>query len=231
MATGSGERFISRTASRGSRRSVVIGDVRQHSLEQPTKREVYVPFEQDSWPTSMHLVARSRTRDPLSVVPVTRDAVWSVDEDVPISRVQSMNDVVSASLGEHRFRTRLFSGFAVIALVLSAMGVYGVVSYAVRQRTKDVGIRMALGASRKRVLGEIMSESMKPVAAGLTTGLVGAVVAARALSTFLYEVEPHDVWVYATVALLLASVAAVAAFVPAHRAAHTNPLESLNVDG
>ena len=149
----------------------VVGNVRQHRLEHEAGPEVYVPLVQDAWPDSMVLVLRS-TAASTERYALYRDAIWSVDGNVPITQIRSMQDVVESSMNEPRLRTSLFAGFALLAFVLSAVGIYGVMSYTVKERTHDIGIRMALGASRKRILRETLLEGMRPVLAGMGLGLL-----------------------------------------------------------
>ncbi len=139
-------------------------------------------------------------------------------------------DVVESSMSEPRLRTSLFAGFALLAFVLSAVGIYGVMSYTVKERTHDIGIRMALGASRRRILRETLLEGMRPVLAGMGLGLLLSLFATRALTGFLFEVEGTDPAVYAVVACLLGGVAMAAGFVPAQRASQSDPLEVLNAE-
>ena len=160
-----------------------------------------------------------------------QQGVRGLDGDVPISQMRTMEDVVRASMTDPRLRTTLFAGFAFLAFVLSGAGVYGVTSYTVRQHTHEIGIRIALGASARRVLGETLVGGMRPVLAGMTSGLVVSFLATKALSGFLFEVEATDPVVYAAVGILLGGVALSAAYFPARRASHADPLDVLNVDG
>ena len=207
----------------------VVGNVRQHRLEHEARPEVYVPLAQDAWPDSMVLVLRS-TAAGTERYPLYRDAIGSVDGNVPITQIRSMQDVVESSMSEPRLRTLLFAGFALLAFVLSAVGIYGVMSYTVKERTHDIGIRMALGASQKRILRETLFLGMRPVLAGMGLGLLLSLFATRALAGFLFEVEGTDPAVYAVVACLLGGVALAAGFIPAHRASRSDPLEVLNAE-
>ena len=207
----------------------VVGNVRQHRLDHEARPEVSVPLAQDAWPDSIMLVLRT-TAASTERYPLFREAIWSVDGNVPITQMRSMQDVVESSMSEPRLRTSLFAGFALLAFVLSAVGIYGVMSYTVKERTHDIGIRMALGASRRHILRETLLEGMRPVLAGMGLGLLLSLFATRALTGFLFEVEGTDPAVYAVVACLLGGVAMAAGFVPAQRASQSDPLEVLNAE-
>ena len=142
----------------------VIGDVHQH-LDRKPMPEVYLPYTQDGWPSSMLIVARVEG-DAAAIAPSLRAAVRSVDDDVPIAETRTMEDVIGSSLAGHRLRTALFVLFSLFAFALSAVGVYGVISFAVGQRTREIGLRMAFGASQARVLLETLLGSMRPVSLG-----------------------------------------------------------------
>ncbi len=207
----------------------VVGNVRQHRLDREARPEVYVPLAQDAWPDSMMLVLRTTTASS-ERYPLFREAIGSVDGNVPITQIRSMRDVVESSMSEPRLRTSLFAAFTLLAFVLSAVGIYGVMSYTVKERTHDIGIRMALGASRGRILRETLLDGMRPVLAGMGLGLLLSLFAGRALAGFLFEVEGTDPAVYAVVACLLGGVAMMAGFVPAQRASQSDPLEVLNAE-
>jgi putative ABC transport system permease protein len=207
----------------------VVGDVRQHQLDLAPDREAYVPYAQDSWPSSMSLVVRT-AGEPEALVPALREAIRSVDPDVPIREIRTMETVVADSMVADRTRTLVFSSFAALAFVLSAIGVYGVVGYSVSQRSRDLAVRMALGATRGRVLSETLAHGVRPVILGILLGSAIALLSSRALASFLFEVETTDPLVYLAVGAALLGTAIAAAYVPARRACGLDPMTKLKVD-
>lgn len=203
----------------------VVADIHQHRLEDEARAEVYVPLAQDSWPSSMSIVARLDGDGSDRGFEELRAAVWSVDRNVAITRVQTMDAVVGRSMHGRRLRAVLFASFAFLSFVLSAVGVYGVTAHAVRGRTREIGIRMALGATRGRVVRETLLAGLRPVAAGLVLGVLVANLAARGLAGFLFEVRTTDPGIYGAVALLIGLVAVVAAYVPTRQAVAGSPVE------
>jgi putative ABC transport system permease protein len=157
--------------------------------------------------------------------------VRSLDPDLPVYGLQPLSEMVTNSMSQSRFYMLLLGGFAVIALLLAAVGIYGVIAYAVRQRTQEIGIRMALGASRDRVLRMVVGQGMVLALVGAVAGLLGAFVATRGMRSLLFEVSASDPATYAGVALVLVAVAAVAAYLPARRAARTEPNLALRGEG
>ncbi len=208
----------------------VVGDVHQNRLEHAPGAEVYVPIAQDSWPVSMFLVARVAKGPPENAVAELRQAVWSVDADVPITNVRTMDAVLSHSMRSPRGRTLLFAGFGLLALLLSVVGVYGVTAHTVRQRTTELNIRMTLGATSGQVVTECLRDGLVPVTIGLGVGWVGAILGSRALSGFLFEVGSVDIAVYGAVGALLGLCAGAAILVPATRAARFRPAVVLHAD-
>ena len=203
----------------------VIGDVKYAGLDQQTKSEMYVPFAQRSWPF-MRIVARTKS-DPSLVVGAIREAVRVVDKDQPIDKVTTMSSVVSSSIGGRRFYMELLGMFAALAFILAAVGIYGVVSYSVAQRTREIGIRVALGAQSRDVLGLVVKEALRLTALGLGLGLAGAFAATRVLRSLLFEVTPTDPATFICLSLLLTLVALLASYIPARRATKVDPLLAL----
>jgi putative ABC transport system permease protein len=203
----------------------IVGNIRYRAAESDTGLEFYYPYRQ--WPTpGFHYVLRT-TRDPDGLAADVRQAVASVDRDTPVIEVKTMDRVISDSIWQRRLWGALFAAFAVLALALSAVGIYGVMSYLVSQRAREIGIRMALGSSRSDVVRLIASDGMQLVALGVVTGLVAAVALARALRSLLYGVTSHDPATMLAVPALLALVALVACLVPARRASRIDPLVAL----
>jgi putative ABC transport system permease protein len=163
----------------------------------------------------------------MAVVPSLARAVHELDANVPIADIRSMRDVVSVSTAQRRMTMLLLVGFAVLALVLAAVGIYGVISYSVTQRTQEIGIRMALGAERGLVMRMVVGQAMALAGVGVVTGGAGAWVLTRLMQKLLFGVEPSDPLTFAVVAAVLAVVAAIAASVPARRATRVDPVIAL----
>jgi putative ABC transport system permease protein len=171
---------------------------------------------------TMSLVARTRG-DPAAMAPAIRAAIWSVDKDQPVARIATMTGLLERSGAERRFAMILFTAFAIVALVLAAAGIYGVLSGSVTERTREIGVRAALGASRSEIRNLILRQGMTLAAAGALIGVAGAVIASRALATLLFGISPLDPATYLGVSALLLAVAALACWLPAWRAARVDP--------
>jgi putative ABC transport system permease protein len=205
----------------------IVGDVLEEGLTEPAAPEVYVPAEQVPW-SGMALVVRRRGNgDALSLVPAVRATIASLDRQLPVEDIARLSDRVAESLGQRRFALTLLSAFSILALLLAAVGIYGVVSYAAAQRTREVGVRMALGARRADVLGLFVREAVTLAAVGVGTGLLLCAAATRLLSGMLFGVTPTDPLSYAAVSVLLAVAVMAASFLPARRAARISPMEAL----
>ena len=207
----------------------IVAGFKQDALEREIEPQLFLPYDQAPV-ESLSVVLRSAA-DPETLASAVRPAVRSLDPDLPLYGLQPLSQLVATSISQSRFYMLLLGGFAVIALVLAAVGIYGVIAYAVRQRTQEIGIRMALGASRDRVLGMVVGQGMVLALVGAAAGLLGAFVAARGLRSLLFEVSASDPATYAGVALMLVAVAAVAAYLPARRAAQTEPNLALRGEG
>ena len=208
----------------------VIADIRQTRLDVPPKAEFYIAAAQSIapapflWPQS--LVVRT-TGDPLKSAEAIRHAVWSVDPNQPVTRIRTMDDVLDAELLARNTQLTLVGTFAVLALAIAAVGLYGLLSYGVSQRMRDIGVRIALGARRATVITDVTRQSLTLVGIALAAGLAGAFAATRLLATWLFEVSPADPVTFGLTALVLV-VAAIAACVgPAVRAASVQPAEIL----
>ncbi|MBA2259257.1 MAG: FtsX-like permease family protein [Acidobacteria bacterium] len=153
-----------------------------------------------------------------------RSALRAIDAEQPVTRIRTMDAVIEESIGTRRFPMLLLGAFSLVALLLAAIGVYGVVTYIVSQRTREIGIRMALGARAAEVVGMVVRRSLTPIAAGLVVGIAGSIVASRLLGTLLYEVKPHDPVVLGAIVAVLGTSAFAACLVPARRAASVDPL-------
>jgi putative ABC transport system permease protein len=208
----------------------VVGDVRQASLAESDPNAVYLTPEQ-SWfaDTEMSLVVRGHG-DVSALVPAIKNAIWSVDKDQPIVRVAMMDTLLTATASERRFAMIVFEAFALVALVLAATGLYGVLSGSVTERTREIGVRAALGASRADILGLVVRQGMTLTGVGVAIGLGGAVLASRALITLLFRVSRLDAITYLCVVALLLAVSALACWVPAWRAARVDPATTLRAE-
>jgi putative ABC transport system permease protein len=212
----------------------VVGDVKHDSLESETPIEVYVPFAQHIAGRALRyraLMLRSDTLNPLALTPLVRNAVLQVDKDQPIATVQSMDQIVADSLGSRRISMSLLMTFAALAVVLAVIGIYGVMSYSVTQRTQEIGIRMALGADRHQVMLMIAKQAFRLVAIGLGVGIALALglafILSRVLADQLFGVKATDPATFTIVPAVLAVVALLASGVPARRATRINPVQAL----
>ncbi len=227
-----GQRVRIGAADHGPWRTIVgiVGDVKQLSLSAQQADGIYLPEVQ--WPYAdgaMSLVLRTRG-DPAVLAPAVRAAVWSVDKDQPILRVATMEGLAAQSEAQRRFTLLLFTAFAAVALLLAAAGVYGVLSGTVTDRLAEIGVRSALGASRRDILAMIVGQGLGLSGLGIALGLVGAFVLSRLMGALLFDVPPTDFLTYAVVTTLLLMVALGASWVPAWRAARVNPTTVLRAE-
>jgi len=215
----------------------VVGDVKSDGLDQNRPPAMlYVPLGQLSAPTaggwrsfSMTLVVRSSAK-PASLVSAVSNAVHDVDRNIPVRNVLTMDELVTTSLSQQRFNLMLLSAFAVLALILAAIGIYSVLSYSVRRRVQEIGIRLALGARISDVLRMIVIEGMRPTLLGVTIGIVGALALGQVMSSLVYGVKPTDPLTFLAVAMVLAVVALSATIIPAYRAARVDPMVALRYE-
>jgi putative ABC transport system permease protein len=168
--------------------------------------------------------------DPASVAPAIRDLVASLDPEVPVAEIHQFVQLRDASISTDRFRTLLLAAFAVLALGLAIIGVYGVISYGVVQRTREIGIRVALGARRGEILRLVVGEGMLTVAGGIAAGLLAGVALSRVLMTLLYQVKPWDPATFASIAVVIFAVALGACVLPARRALRVDPATTLRAE-
>jgi len=203
----------------------VVGDIRHQGLDRQIDSAVYLSYRQTPRP-GVALVLRT-TGDPLSLATSLRRAVHEVDPALPVYQVMTMDERLSNSVAARRFNLLLLGGFAVLALVLAGVGVYGVISYVVTARTHEVGIRMALGAQRVDVLRLFIKQGMVRVLIGVGLGLFGAFALTRVMTSMLFGVSANDPTTFAVVASLLCLIAVMACYFPARRAARVDPLVAL----
>jgi putative ABC transport system permease protein len=205
----------------------IVGDIRHLGPDTPPRREFYQPHSQNSFPFMAFVVRTAGA--PEAVVPSIRAAVASLDAAQPISGVNTMEEHIATALSRPRMLSTLVAGFGALALVLAIVGIYGVMAYAVAQRTREIAIRSALGASGVQVVRMVLTRAVWLTAAGVVIGLALTAASSRALAGLLFEVTPTDVPTYAIVVALLAAVALVAAAVPAIRAARIPAADALRV--
>ena len=208
----------------------VLGDVKQTSLSIGGEQAFYISTAQWVWTDAAQtLVLRTRD-DPAALAATVREAVWSVDKDQPIVQVATMDTLVAASEVQRHFVLMLFEAFALAGLLLAAIGIYGVLAGSVNERTREIGVRAALGASRRSILTLIVRQGMTPVALGLLIGLTTAVLASQTIAAFLFDTSRFDVLTYAGVTALLLAVSAAACLIPARRATTINPVDALRAE-
>jgi len=199
----------------------VVGDVRKRGLGERLEPCVYRTPSQ-GWMEDGRLVIRTKGA-PLAMIEEVRQAIATVDAELPVAKIRTLEDILRESLTSHRAVMALIGAFAGAALLLSAIGLYGVIAYAVSQRTREIGIRMALGADRLNVVSMILRQGLKLVCMGVVLGIAGSVASTRVLQKLLYEITPTDPVTFAVVAGLLVCVATVACLVPARRASNIEP--------
>ena len=202
----------------------VAGDIRVEA-EKPPVAMVYRPYS--DWPQSHFVLIARAAGDPRSIAGAMREAIRSIDPDVPLAEVRTMEEVLEESVAQRSFQMRLAAVFAATALLLAALGIYGVVSYSVARRTNEIGIRMALGAQASQLYRMVLRQAMTPVVWGLLLGLGGALAAGQVLASLLYQVSPRDPQSLVVAAVLLGGVGMAASFLPARRAAVMDPLNAL----
>jgi putative ABC transport system permease protein len=208
----------------------IVGGIKQTSLALSDSDAVYIPIDQWRWPDgALSLVVNARGSRP-GVVAAVKQAIWSIDKDQPIVRIASMDDLLAASAAERRFVLVLFEAFALVALVLAGTGIYGVLSGSVTERTREIGVRAALGASTRNIVGLVLRQGIFLVAVGGVLGLAGAFAATHAITALLFGISRLDPITYLGVIIVLAIVSSVACAVPAWRAARVDPMVALRYE-
>lgn len=209
----------------------VAGDVKHSGLNQPVDPAVYAPFSQndEAWRRWMTLVIR--TRVPVgALVEDVKKQVWSLDSQIPVSSIQSMDDLLAVSVAQQRFNMLLLGIFAALAVALAGVGIYGMIAYRVSQRTREIGVYIALGAQHRDILRLVMKDGVKLALLGIVLGLAGAIALTRVMVSLLFEVKPTDPATLLGVASLLAAVALLACYIPARRALNIHPMTALRCE-
>jgi len=213
----------------------VVGDVRHTGLDAEPTPDIYVPLAQASSSAVVYLrnnlycVVRTSGR-PLALAAAARREIVGVDRDVAPTSTRSLEDLLADSLAPRRFNLHLIALFGIVALLLAVAGLYGVMAYAVTQRTREIGIRMALGASRRDVVALFVGNGMRLAAGGVLAGVALSLLSTRLLASLLFEIAPTDPVTFAGVAVVLAAAATAAAWVPARRASRIDPMTALRYE-
>jgi putative ABC transport system permease protein len=210
----------------------VVGDVRQMGIDVPVKSEMYLPYGQVTpWDFYAPRDLALRTNgDPSSLVGAVREAIRSVDPDQPVSNVATMEEVLGREAAQRRVGMILLTAFAVLALMLASLGIYGVLAYFVAQHRNEIGVRLALGATPAKILLLVLRKGMKLTLLGVAIGLAASFVLTRLMTSLLFGVRPVDPLTFAGVPLLLAFVALLACWIPARRAAKVDPMVALRYE-
>ncbi len=206
----------------------VIGDVKGFGQDQRIHAEIYRPFDQQPYPVIAFTLLTGS--DSAATVKAAERALWSVDPDLPVFRAISMDVLASQTLAVRRASSVLIAGFALLALVLACIGIYGAMAYAVAQRTPEIGLRMALGAQRADVLRMVMGLSFRLTLAGVAIGLAGALASTQLLTSLLFEVSAMNPLIFSSTAVFLIAVAILASYLPARRAASIDPIRALRTE-
>jgi predicted permease len=207
----------------------VVGNVKHLALKNEDSPEMYLPQTQIPF-NIMSLVVRTSLLDPAPLTTAIRKGLATVDSSIPLTSIRVFDEYISRSLARPRFNALVLSIFAGIALVLTSIGIYGVMAYSVAQRTSEIGIRIALGAAQSSIFRLIVGQAMTLVAISVIIGLAGAFAATRLLNSLLFGVGPSDPLTFVTIVLIISLVAFLAAWLPARRAARVDPIEALRME-
>ena len=206
----------------------IVGDVKQYSLAEPAYPAVFTPFAQtnEAWRRWMSVVVRMPDSSG-SMIPAIKGEIWTLDSQIPLNRIQSMEELLGLSLAERQFNMALLGLFAGLAVILVAVGIYGVISYSVSQRTHEIGIRIAVGARRIDVLKLVIGQGLRMAIVGTAAGILGAVALTRLMTKLLFGVTPNDPATFSAVVLLMLAVVLLACLLPARRAMRVDPVIAL----
>jgi predicted permease len=206
----------------------IVGDVKDAGLNEPNAPQIYLPYRQ--WPVQSMSVVMKTTTPPESLVAAVRQEVRAIDPNLPVSNIGSLEKIISESISQPRFYMLLLGIFATVALLLAAIGIFGVLSYAVSQRTREIGIRMALGAPGRTVVSLIVRQAMILVVSGVAAGTIAALFVSQTMTKMLFSVTPTDPITFAGVAAVLVGVALFASYLPARRATRVDPIVALRAE-
>jgi predicted permease len=206
----------------------VVGDFRQKSLTEPPEPYAYIHYPQ-KMRSGMSIAVRT-TGDPLRYANAVREAIWSVDRDQTITKIETMSSLVGDTVARPRLLATLLLLFGLMGLTLGALGIYGVLAYAVSQRRQEIGVRVALGASPRAVLRLVVGQGMALAVGGVVAGIAAALILTRVMSAVLYDVRTSDPATFATVVAVLLASALVASWLPARRALRIDPVQALRYD-
>jgi len=207
----------------------VVGHVKHYALDTQGREQAYFPHAQIDYARDMYLAVRT-SLDPTSVTNAVREQVFAMDKDMPIFNISTMDARLSQSVTQPRLNLTLLVVFALLALLLAAVGVYGVMAFAVTQRTREIGIRMALGAQRGNILRQLLLDGGRQFVLGLCLGLAASLALARLMASLLFGVKPADPLTFAVVAAVLSAVALLACYIPARRAMRVDPMVALRYE-
>jgi putative ABC transport system permease protein len=208
----------------------IVGDVHQAGLDVAARPEMYLPYQQQDFGFEPEYLAVRTSGEPITIAEIVRQQIWSVDKEQPVAGVMPLEDLVDENLASRKMQASLLSGFAGLALLLVTLGIYAVLSFAVTQRTQEIGVRVALGAQPRDVLRMIFSQGFKLFLIGAALGLAAALALSRALHHLFFGVSAYDPASFAGVTILLAAVALLACYVPARRATRVDPLIALRYE-
>jgi putative ABC transport system permease protein len=209
----------------------IVADVKEMGLDEAPKEEMYFPYwqAQGNYMVPSTLVVHTKG-DPISIASAVREAVWSVDTDQPVSQVGTMNDVLDREVAQRRVQAILLGALAALAMTLACVGIYGVMAYLVTQQNHEIGIRVALGADSRNILGLVLGRGAKWTATGVGIGIAAALLVSRLMRSLLFGVSPFDPLTFAAVTFVLAFVALAACYIPARRASRVDPIVALRYE-
>jgi putative ABC transport system permease protein len=207
----------------------VVNDVLQYGLDADQKPQMYLSYQQSDYFSPRRLVV-STSVEPESLTSAVRGAVWSIDKDQPVSDIETMEAVLSDSIARQRFSALLLGVFGLVALLLAAVGIYGVMSYTMAQRTHEIGLRMALGARKWDVLKLAVGQALKLVLVGVGAGLAASLILTRVMTSLLFGVSSTDPVTFAGISLVLVAAGVLASYIPARRATKVDPMIALRYE-